>query len=119
MLIPKDVFFREFGGYRERLTAKELIEIKEEYGISIAAIIYRARDLGLVSESFCTTFWIQYNQWGWKTMEPGELVVRETSHRFEQLLQRAAATEALSLSKCASLARKPLEEFRKEIEFIP
>ena len=119
MLIPRDVFYREFGGHRVRLTAKELIEIKEEYGISISAIISRARDLGLVSESFYTTFWKQYNRMGWKTGEPGQLVVRETSHRFEQLLQRAAATEALTISKCASLAKKNLAEFRKELEFIP
>lgn len=119
MLMPKDVFLNEFGGHRNRVTSKELVEIKEEYGISIGAIIARARDLNLVSDSFCTTFWIQYNQRGWRQNEPGTFSTHETSNRFEQLLQRAAATEALSLSKCASLAKKSLAEFRREVEFMP
>lgn len=119
MLMPKDIFSREFGGYRVRLAAKELIEIKEEYGISIAAIISRARDLELIPEAVYKTFWVKYNQLGWKQAEPGVFGVRETSNRFEQLLQRAAAMETLTLSKCASLARRTLVEFRKEIEFMP
>ncbi len=119
LLMPQDVFRKEFGGHRDRLTSKELIEIKEEYGISIAAIISRAKDLGLISEAFYKRFWIKYNQWGWRKEEPGTVAARETSNRFELLLQRAAATEALSLSKCASLAKKTLAEFRREVEFIP
>lgn len=119
MLIPKDVFLAEFGGRRNAVTIKELIEIKEAFGISMGAIIARAKNLGLISDRFCTSFWIQYNQRGWRQKEPGTLQFRETSNRFEQLLQRAAATEALSLSKCASLAKKTLSEFRREVEFIP
>ena len=119
MLIPQEVFRTEFGGYRNRLTIKELVEIKEEYGISLAAIVSRAKDLELIPEFLCRRFWIKYNQWGWRKEEPGTFSVSETSNRFEQLLQRAAATEMLSLSKCAALAKKTLADFRREVEFIP
>jgi len=119
MLIPQEVFCREFGGCRNRLTVKELVEIKGEYGISIGAIMARAKDLGLISESFYQAFCIQSNQRGWRKEEPGIWETQETCNRFEQLLQRAAATESLTLSKCAALAKKTLTEFRQEVEFIP
>ena len=119
MLMPQEVFCKEFGGHRHRLTLKELLDIKEEYGISIAAIVARAKDLNLISESFYTEFWIEFNKRGWRKKEPGTFVANESCHRFEQLLQRAAATEVISLSKCAALAKKTLEEFRREVEFIP
>jgi Zn-dependent peptidase ImmA (M78 family)/DNA-binding XRE family transcriptional regulator len=117
MLIPQEAFLTEFGGRRNRLTTKELMEIREEYGIPSAAIVSRARDLELIPESLYKTFCSRYNQW--RKNEPEIFSVRETSNRFEQLLQRAAATEALSLSMCAALAKKTLEEFRREVEFIP
>jgi len=119
MLIPKDVFGKEFGGYRNRLTLKELVDIKGEYGISIGAIMARAKDLELISESFYRAFCIQSNQRGWRNNEPGMWGGQETSNRFEQLLQRAAATESLTLSKCAALAKKTVAVFRQEVEFIP
>jgi Zn-dependent peptidase ImmA (M78 family)/DNA-binding XRE family transcriptional regulator len=118
MLIPQEVFLTEFGGHRDCVTLKELIDIKEEYGISIAAIMTRAKDLKLISDLFYKNFYIKYNKSGWRKQEPGTFAAHETSNRFEQLLQRAAATETLSLSKCASLAKKTLAEFRREVEFI-
>lgn len=119
MLIPESVFRAEFGGHWHTLTVKELIDIKEAFGISMGAIMARAKNLGLISDSFYQSFCIQYNQKGWRKEEPGTLPPHETSNRFDQLLQRAAATETLSLSKCASLAKKTLSEFRREVEFIP
>ncbi|MDR1268908.1 MAG: ImmA/IrrE family metallo-endopeptidase, partial [Planctomycetaceae bacterium] len=118
MLVPEEVFVAEFGGNRNRLTQKELTDIKEGYGISIAAIMARAKDLKLISDLFYRSFRIKYNKWGWRKQEPGAYATEETSNRFEQLLQRAAAIEVLSLSKCAALAKKTLVEFRREVEFI-
>jgi Zn-dependent peptidase ImmA (M78 family) len=119
LLISKEIFRTKFGGHRRLLALKELTDIKEEFGISIAAIMARAKDLNLISEQVYTGFCINYNKNGWKDKEPGNFVGDESSNRFEQLLQRAAAAEILSLSKCATLIKKPLAEFRHEVEFIP
>jgi hypothetical protein len=43
----------------------------------------------------------------------------EESNRFDQLLQRAVATEALSVTLAASLAKKSLVEFERGLQLIP
>lgn len=118
MLIPEKIFRSEFGGSRNQISPKELISIKEEFGISISAIMARARHLGLINESLYERFCIKINQLGWRTKEPGFFPILEESRRFEQLLQRAAATESISVSMCASLSGKTVEEFMGELEFI-
>ena len=119
MLMPRTVFEREWGGHRRSVTLEELKDIKQDFGISIAAIMARARDLNLMSEGDYTQFCILRNKRGWNKKEPGEFTGTEESNRFEQLLQRAVATEALSVTLAANLAKKPLAEFERGIQLIP
>jgi len=119
MLIPKATFEREFGGYRRTISVKELTDIKEDFGVSIAAIMARAHDLQLISDSGYKQFCILYNKWNWRAKEPGQYHGSEESTRFEQLLQRAVAKEALSITLAASLAKKPLFEFERGIKLVP
>jgi len=118
LLIPENVFRNEFGGKRNSIAISELVAIKEDYGISIAAIMARAKDLDLISDAYYKRFCITMNQYGYRKAEPGHYSGHEECNRFEQLLQRAAATEVLSLSMCASLAEKSLDEFSESLELI-
>jgi len=119
LLIPRLVFERELGGHRSAFAVAELIDIKEDFGISIAAILARARDLGYVSDANYQKFCILRNKWGWQKKEPGVYPGVETSNRFDQLLQRAVATESMSITLAASLAKKPLAEFERGIQLVP
>lgn len=119
MLMPREVFRREFGGVRHTVSLKELMDIKANYGISIAAIMARAHDLELVSDRDYTSFCIRVNREGWRKNEPGKYRGQERSQRFDQLLHRAVTTEALSMTLAASLARKPLAEFQKGLQVVP
>lgn len=119
LLMPQSIFEREFGGHRHALAVAELKDIKRDFGISMAAVMARAHDLGLMTDSDYTRFCILRNKWGWTKKEPGEFPGNEESNRFDQLLQRAVATESLSVTLAASLARKPLVEFEKGIQLIP
>lgn len=119
MLMPRQVFERELGGHRKTVTIEELKDIKQDYGISIGAVMARAHDLALMSDANYTQFCITWNQLGYKKKEPGEYSGIETSNRFDQLLQRAVATEAISLTLAASLVKKPLAEFEKGIQLVP
>ena len=119
MLIPNATFEREYGGYRRTITVKELTDIKEDFGISIAAIMARAHNLQLISDSGYKRFCILYNKLNWRINEPGHYPGSESSTRFEQLLQRAVSTEALSITLAASLAKKPLLEFERGIMLVP
>lgn len=119
ILIPKDVFTSDWGGFRHRVTLEELIDLKRRYGMSIAAIMYRAHDLKLIDEKSYHQFCIVRRKKGWHLKEPGDYCGLETSRRFEQLVLRATAEEEISFDKGAALLNLPLVEFQQKLsEFL-
>lgn len=113
MLLPETTFKAEIGGNRSHISISELVAIKETYGISIQAIMARAKDLEIINEFQFVNFrkWINRN----RTEEGlGEYRGQEQAFRFKQLVFRAAAEEVISLSKAANLSNQKLAEFRKE-----
>ena len=97
---------------RPRLVPRELIDIKARYGISLAAIIQRALQLGLIDENLYRLFQLKRNASGWRKRDPGEYEGNEISRRFEQLVLRAAAEELISTSKAATLLKQPLSNVK-------
>lgn len=114
MLIPKETLKVELGGKRSKLSFQELGAIKQQYGLSMQALVYRAKDLGLISENYFRQFYIVFNQLGYRKQEPVDYKGVEHSNRFSQLLFRALAENFISISKAASLKNQKLAEFRKE-----
>lgn len=113
MLMPEPTFKNEIGDARSHFSIPELVAVKETYGISIQAIMARAKDLGIINQSQFITFrkWISKNR---TERGLGEYKGKEESVRFKQLIYRAAAEEVISLSKAANLSNLKLAEFRKE-----
>ena len=116
MLLPKETLFNELGQNRSSITINELIYIKESYGISIQAIMARAKDLNIISNEQYVRFRIRVNQNEYlkKEIGYGEYKGTEHSTRFKQLLFRATAEEIISMSKAASLSNIKLAQFRDE-----
>lgn len=113
MLIPKETFFKELGGKRTSISLNELINTKEEYGMSVQAIMRRAKDLEVITDYYYRGFCIKMV----KNKEEeglGKYIGVEKSNRFNQLLFRAASEDIISLSKAANLANLKLAAFRKE-----
>jgi Zn-dependent peptidase ImmA (M78 family) len=115
MLIPRRVFIAEFGGHRQRVSLEELASIKARYGMSVAAIMHRARDLELITQALYERFCITGRKQGWHKHEPGEYSGRELSSRFEQLVVRAASEAVITESKGASLLNESYAEFRERL----
>ncbi|WP_158860970.1 helix-turn-helix domain-containing protein [Lunatibacter salilacus] len=114
ILIPEKTLRKELGGKRNKLSMNELGAIKQQYGISMQALVYRAKNLGLISENYLKQFYIVFNQLGFRVNEPVAYEGVEHSNRFSQLLFRALAEEFISISKAAALKNQKLAEFRKE-----
>ena len=116
-LIPKKVFFQELGENRTAVTKEEIIAMKESYGISVQAIMRRAKDLGVISEQYFIQFRIfiskDLKEKGW-----GMFKGKEKSSRFQNLLNKAAAEEIISMSKAANLANMTLSKFSEEFQVI-
>jgi Zn-dependent peptidase ImmA (M78 family)/DNA-binding XRE family transcriptional regulator len=117
-LIPKKSFIEEFNKQRNHVSLEELKHIKSYYGISIQAIMARARNLNIINEHVYKSFSINFSTLGYRKNEPGEYHGTEKSLRFQQLLYRAAAEEVISLSKAASLNNQNLSQFRKTFVVI-
>lgn len=113
MLMPEETFKVELGEHRSHIPLAELVLIKETYGISIQAIMQRAKDLAIINEFTFVNFRkrISGNR---KEEGLGEYLGKEESTRFKQLVFRAAAEEVISMSKAANLFNQKLASFRKE-----
>jgi Zn-dependent peptidase ImmA (M78 family) len=114
MLLPEETIKTELGEHRNKLSTLELGNIKKQYGISMQAIVMRAKDCGIINEHYTKQFFFFIRQMNWKIDEPVEYLGVEESNRFEQLLFRALIEEQISMSKAASLSNQSLAEFKKE-----
>ena len=113
-LLPKEPFLKEFGGKRSNVSLEELKIIDEYYGISVQAIMARAKVLNLISEHSYRDFNIWLSKNGCRKKELGEYKGKESPIRFKKLLYQATAKGAISMSKAAALANKPLSIFEEE-----
>jgi Zn-dependent peptidase ImmA (M78 family)/DNA-binding XRE family transcriptional regulator len=116
MLLPEIKIKQYLGEKRSQIIMKELYLIGEQYGISLAAIMYRAVNLGIISPSYHKFFIIKYNQYNTKEKEFGLFLGKENSERFLQLLIKAVAEEIISTTKGASLNRQKLGDFREILD---
>ncbi len=119
ILLPKDAFGREFGKHRDAISLGELIEMKFQFGASIWAIMYRARQLGWITEAVFKRFCSAASKWRSEKKEPGDDeyfdhgLSHETNSRFRQLVYRGVAEGEISVSKGADLLEISLGAFRK------
>jgi len=132
-LAPAEVLRKEVGSKRAFIQSEELFMLKQKFGLSIAALLYRLRDLEVISESYYRGWCMDINNLGWKQREPNEIqpeqsnwvrriVLRSLS---EGLLTADEATgllgttvkcdEPLSLMEKKAFLRLPLEERRKRL----
>ncbi len=120
LLLPKETFLAEFGKMRNAISLAELIEMKANFGASIMAIMMRAKQLDLISESVFVRFCKQTARWRSDKKEPGDeqYCGNETHSRFKQLVQRAVAEDQISMSKGAALLRQNLGTFRRELQEV-
>jgi Zn-dependent peptidase ImmA (M78 family)/DNA-binding XRE family transcriptional regulator len=114
MLLPKETLEKEVGKSRSKLLLPELGAIKRQYGISMQAIAYRLKDLGVITGSYFKQFMFFVSQSGYKMEEPYPYEGQEQSGRFHQLLFRALGEELISMSKAAALNNQKLAEFRTQ-----
>lgn len=114
MLLPEETIIAELGAHRNKLSTLELGNIKKQYGISMQAIVMRAKDCGIISDHYTKQFFFFIKQMNWKVDEPVEYQGAEESNRFGQLLFRALIEDQISMSKAASLSNQSLAEFKKE-----
>ncbi len=76
--------------------------------------IYRARDLGILSESAAGRLFQRFRRESWHREEPGDQLPLEEPRRMQRLVLRALAEDLISQSRGAELLGKPLPQFYRE-----
>jgi Zn-dependent peptidase ImmA (M78 family)/DNA-binding XRE family transcriptional regulator len=113
-LVPEPVARFELGDRRQRLGLHELHLLKHKYGLSMQAWIYRAKNLGVLSESAAMQLFREFHQQGWHREEPGDQIPPEEPERMKRLVLRAMAEDLISKSRVAELLSMPLAQFYQE-----
>ncbi len=116
-LVPKAAAYRELGRQRHRLGFHELHLLKHKYGLSMQAWIYRAKDLGIISDSVAWRLFAEFRRNGWHQTEPGDALPPEEPQRMKRMVVRALTEDLISETRAEELLGMPLPEFwRHEAE---
>ena len=119
--MPAAVLLERLGEKRKRVSVQEYLDLKMAYGISIAALVVRADQLGIVPKTYTKNFWILRRKWGWDEQgEPGDLEYNqkdaEHSHRFSRLVHHALAEGVITSSKAAALLGCSVYDLQGELD---
>lgn len=110
-LLPGDVFVRLLGEKRHDIALVELKNLQAEYGISVDALMYKARYLNIISENRHTTYWKRKNtDAAFSSQVERSVFDEERSTKFENLVYRALSCELITESKAAILLNISTEE---------
>jgi Zn-dependent peptidase ImmA (M78 family)/transcriptional regulator with XRE-family HTH domain len=106
-IFPDEAAIQELGNIRSKLGMEELYLLKRKYGISMQAIIYRAKDLGIISEGEFRRMFIEFTSRGYRQQEPGDLlkdtIEIEKPKRMQMMLLRLLSEGIISQSKAEEL----------------
>lgn len=114
-LVPDLVARRELGAKRHKLELPELLTLKRKYGMSIQQWIYRAKDLGIITEGYAASLFRFFRAQSWHIREPGEPLPEEASSRLKRLAIQAVAEDLVSPARAAELSGISVDELREEL----
>lgn len=109
-LLPDEAIKMELGEYRNRLELQELLLLKQEYGLSMIATLYRSLDLKIIKAGYHRQLIIAFSKRGWRKEEP-QPYKPEEPHHFKQLIFHALAEEYIGESKAAELLGMSVRDF--------
>lgn len=109
VLLPSEILLQEFGKNRTAISMPELRRIKELYGISIAAIMVRARQTNLITFDA----YIKWKNFDFPDRDYGQFNGTEEPQKFLQMLYRCLSERKIGFDKAAKLARRDEAEFRQ------
>lgn len=117
-LVPAAVVRQELGSLRHSLGLQELHILKHKYGLSMQGWVYRAKDLGIVSEAVAARIFRRFKQRGWHRLEPDDPFPPEEPRRMERLILRALAEDLISVARAAELVGRPVTHLVEEVEYV-
>lgn len=107
-LAPADAMLREVGASRAFLQADELLLLKRRWGMSVQAILYRLRDLGIIAETYYKQWCIHISQLGWRKQEPFPFPAEQPTWLYQNAL-RALSEGVLSKEEAEEMVGEEIK----------
>lgn len=116
-LMAKEMMLRLLGGHRTSISLGELAELKRVFKVSIASLVVRCSQLGVISKALYGRLWGQIKALGWNDLQSDEpyKLPPEVPQRMERMCLRAVAEGAISEPKAAQLLRISVRELDKRL----
>ena len=106
-LMPADVIRSEVGAHRSSISIAELVALKERFWVSIQALAYRCKDLGILNQAAVGKLFRVFADRGWRSPPYAEPALMEPEveepRRFERLCYRALAEGVIGEARAAEL----------------
>ena len=120
-LMPAETLRAEIGKRRKSMGWSELFELKRIFGVSVQALTYRCKDLGIFSDGLFRLLFDEYSRRGWRSPPYEEPYAMEhvAPKRFERLCFRALVEGSVSEAKAAELLGISVHELNRRVEEPP
>lgn len=119
-LMPEKFLWDALGRSRSNISIGELVSLKKFLGVSVQAIVYRCKDLGIISEYSYRALYKEFSNRGWLKppyAEPNTIEI-ETPQRFKRLCLRSLAEGLINESKAAELLMMPESQLHNEFNSL-
>lgn len=120
-LVAKEMFLSVLGKHRKAISLGELAELKKLFKVSVACLLMRCTQLGVLSKAAAGRLWAQIKGLGWNgagSTEPHSFPP-EVPQRMERLCLRAVAEGAISESKAAELMNISVRQLDRKLMGLP
>lgn len=108
-LAPAETLRRDVGETRSAIELGELAMLKQRYRMSLQALIYRMREIGIISDGYAQEWFGKIRAKGWREVEPYELSSEEPSW-LRRSAYRAVAEGTLRRGEVAPFLEADFEE---------
>jgi Zn-dependent peptidase ImmA (M78 family)/transcriptional regulator with XRE-family HTH domain len=105
-LLPHDVFFSVVGRKRNGIALMELKYLQNEYGISVDALMAKAKYLGVISSNHYSDYCKNLGSVSFTKKSGLDSIAEEKVTKFESMVYRALASGIITQSKAAALLNK-------------
>lgn len=117
LLFPAHIAYSHIGKKRSALALEELVELKNSYGISVAALVHRLKDLNIITDVYYNHIfddWIKQNptEEGW-----GGYPLMDHEEKYQRMVHRALA-EGIVTSDHLLAYGNHSNEYVKEIHIL-
>ena len=99
----------------------ELFDLKQIFGVSVQALTYRCKDLGIFTTTLFKALFDEFDRQGWRSppFEEPCAMKGEEPRRFKRLCFRALAERMISDAKAAELLGMSVHELNRKMEEPP